>query len=573
MQVQHGLSQIVSLIISYYLPIENEMMKMQVGFLLSGVFYTLVNSNHMEKIKNFIWKRNTHVIINEKINNKNNPIYDKLETYVIDKYVSNVNSCELVPKKGNIVFQINNNDFREVIKDKYNGKILEISFSGSKKKEKSDKENDLQQSFGNKSVIVESKYATQEELKTYVVDICKFEKNYTNILHVWRTTVEHFGKSDVINWEETKCQTNKNCKNTIVSKKVEQEFFDDVKWFLNNESWYFEKGLPYKRGYILYGPPGTGKTSLLKTIANEYNLPIFTLDFETVKSNDDLMKLMGELHILSQNRKFILSLEDVDRSPLFSRGYYNDCRVTKDCLLNVLDGIMESYGRLVVLTCNDIDVIKRIPAFHRPGRIDKCILISYCDKTQIKRLIKNFYDVDIDESSLGNINNLTPADLIKMMQENPENHDFIFKLSSGQKDSLKIPNYYSTPKISKKNKLKQQIKLSKNNIKNAESSIKRNSYWDGKYKIKITKANEDIPKLEEKLRIEIDKEKQQKKKEKEKLKKERQKAKNLLKKEKEKEKVRKEKEKIREKTKKNLEKGEKVSNQSKELPIDRRVDI
>ena len=89
MQVQHGLSQIVSLIISYYLPIENEMMKMQVGFLLSGVFYTLVNSNHMEKIKNFIWKRNTHVIINEKINNKNNPIYDKLETYVIDKYVSN----------------------------------------------------------------------------------------------------------------------------------------------------------------------------------------------------------------------------------------------------------------------------------------------------------------------------------------------------------------------------------------------------------------------------------------------------------------------------------------------------
>ena len=57
------------------------------------------------------------------------------------------------------------------------------------------------------------------------------------------------------------------------------------------------------------------------------------------------MKLMGELHILSQNRKFILSLEDVYRSPLFSRSYYNDCKVIKDCLLNVLDGIMESYGR------------------------------------------------------------------------------------------------------------------------------------------------------------------------------------------------------------------------------------
>ena len=31
--MQHGISQVVSLIISYYLPIENEMMKMKLGFL------------------------------------------------------------------------------------------------------------------------------------------------------------------------------------------------------------------------------------------------------------------------------------------------------------------------------------------------------------------------------------------------------------------------------------------------------------------------------------------------------------------------------------------------------------
>ena len=135
---------------------------------------------------------------------------------------------------------------------------------------------------------------------------------------------------------------------------------------------------------------------------------------------------------------------------------------------------MESYGRIVVLTCNDIDVIKRIPAFHRPGRVDKCILVTYCDKIQIKRLIKNFYNKDIDENSLGNISNLTPADLIKMMQENPDNHGFIFKqLSSSQKEPLKLKNYYSVPKINKKDQLKEKIKQCKRNIKNCESNSKK----------------------------------------------------------------------------------------------------
>ena len=93
------------------------------------------------------------------------------------------------------------------------------------------------------------------------------KKNYTNILQVWRTSIEKFGKNEVINWEETKCQTNKNCKNTIVSKQVEKEFFDDVKWFLNNESRYFEKDCLTRGLYTLW-TPGTGKTSLLEQ-ANE----------------------------------------------------------------------------------------------------------------------------------------------------------------------------------------------------------------------------------------------------------------------------------------------------------------
>lgn len=38
---------------------------------------------------------------------------------------------------------------------------------------------------------------------------------------------------------------------------------EDIEKFLNSSEWYFSKGVPYRRGYLLYGPPGTGKTSFV----------------------------------------------------------------------------------------------------------------------------------------------------------------------------------------------------------------------------------------------------------------------------------------------------------------------
>jgi hypothetical protein len=32
--------------------------------------------------------------------------------------------------------------------------------------------------------------------------------------------------------------------------------------FVANEPYYLERGIPYRRGYLLYGPPGTGKVPL-----------------------------------------------------------------------------------------------------------------------------------------------------------------------------------------------------------------------------------------------------------------------------------------------------------------------
>ena len=39
--------------------------------------------------------------------------------------------------------------------------------------------------------------------------------------------------------------------------------------FFQNPTWYRERGIPYRRGYLLYGPPGCGKSSFISALAGE----------------------------------------------------------------------------------------------------------------------------------------------------------------------------------------------------------------------------------------------------------------------------------------------------------------
>lgn len=45
--------------------------------------------------------------------------------------------------------------------------------------------------------------------------------------------------------------------------------------------------------------------------------------------------------------------------------------------MNVLDGVVDTPGRIVVVTTNVVDSLD--PALIRPGRIDKKILLDYME--------------------------------------------------------------------------------------------------------------------------------------------------------------------------------------------------
>lgn len=426
-----GVGTIISGLVTYYLPIESDMLKLQIGMVSNEIIQKLLSSNntqYLSKIFKKIFGETKHVIIKEKIDGLPNPIYTKIENYIIDKFKDQISSYELIPKKGDIIFMINNN-LGNKIKDIYKEHIIEYDFDKPKNTENSQNQADNTTDKGN-VLTIKSKTANANTIKDYVKQICKINKVENKILKIYRPIITNYGgrnrdQESSVNWDLIESKTNKNFDNTIVAENIQEELYQDIEWFMANEDWYTQKGIPYKRGYILYGPPGTGKTSLIKAIANTHNLPIFNLDMESISNNNEMTKLVSNISYQVQNNRYIMTCEDIDR---FLNLKFNDCyysrgsssKVTIDCILNVLDGILETYGRITFFTCNDIKPLSQISAMMRPGRIDKTLLINYCDTYQIKRIFQNFYS-DFDEELIDDEtvfkSEITPAQLIKMMQK------------------------------------------------------------------------------------------------------------------------------------------------------------
>uniref|UniRef100_A0A6C0IUY4 Uncharacterized protein n=1 Tax=viral metagenome TaxID=1070528 RepID=A0A6C0IUY4_9ZZZZ len=84
---------------------------------------------------------------------------------------------------------------------------------------------------------------------------------------------------------------------------------------------------------------------------------------------------MKDIGLYTENQPYILAMEDADRSTLFKNRWDDDRGITMNCLLNAIDGLVESHGRLLFIT-----------ALLRPGRIDKEVNIDLCDYDQLQRM-------------------------------------------------------------------------------------------------------------------------------------------------------------------------------------------
>ena len=165
----------------------------------------------------------------------------------------------------------------------------------------------------------------------------------------------------------------------------------DSRRFLDNVEWYQERGLPYRRGYLLHGPAGNGKSTVIQVLATELKMPIYMLGLTEPELTDNgLARALGRTP-----DRCLLVIEDFEKIDLAKTD------VTMSGLLNAIDGPLASEGRLLIMTANEPDAISEY--FLRPGRVDRRWEIGKPDSPTIERCMARF---SINGQSIGPVSGI-----------------------------------------------------------------------------------------------------------------------------------------------------------------------
>jgi len=312
-------------------------------------------------------------------------------------------------------------------------------------------------------------------LFSYVKSVIELKNFVKNICDDYKKRVEDKRKDKKYLYSLTTCKFEEDvydCWNENIFKstcRFNNLFFDEkqcvqnkVDFFLNNEKWYYDKGIPYSLGIGLYGTPGTGKTSFIKALANYTNRHIVTLSFKIMKTVKDLDTFFYENVYNGDNKDHpidfdskIIVFEDIDCASeiVFSRDEKkkdnfiyssssdddeNDKRkkyiktnglsddsvkvkevlkptyenpITLDDILNVFDGIKETPGRIIIITSNHYDKLDK--ALVRPGRIDITMEMKNASKNVLKEMFFHFFNKKISSTILNKYieHSVSPAEI------------------------------------------------------------------------------------------------------------------------------------------------------------------
>lgn len=165
-----------------------------------------------------------------------------------------------------------------------------------------------------------------------------------------------------------------------------KEVLDDLQSFCDSEKDYNKHGIPYKRNYLFYGPPGTGKTSLMTSIASQFDANLYMINFSGKLTDASFMQLISKIPSGS-----VLVLEDIDA--LFTERVHNDATnhsmVSFSAVLNCLDGIARKNKMVSVMTTNFKDRLDS--ALIRPGRIDMVVEFDLATEKQIREMYDSYF--------------------------------------------------------------------------------------------------------------------------------------------------------------------------------------
>lgn len=257
------------------------------------------------------------------------------------------------------------------------------------------------------------------------------------------------------NYSQFKFESGKTFDNVVFPEK--KDIIKRIDFFTKNKEWYKKRGIPYTMGFLFYGDPGCGKTSTIKAIANYTQRHIVSVPLNKIRTANELLNLfynvkMNYTEIPLDQRLYVL--EDIDAADLKDvvgersgdnedkvddseseagldknllaliktsgpLGKLQSNKLTLASLLEVLDGVMEMDGRMLIITTNYPERLDK--ALIRPGRIDLKVKFSPCTADSIVEMYHHYFDTEIpekfDKESLPDLK-WTPAEVTQVFLNN-----------------------------------------------------------------------------------------------------------------------------------------------------------
>lgn len=206
---------------------------------------------------------------------------------------------------------------------------------------------------------------------------------------------------------------------------------------------YERLGIQDALGLLFYGSPGTGKTSAIKAIAKYMNMSLIMVPMNQINSKKRLKRFF-QTECYNGNEipynKRIYVLEEIDASNWGkiirkrtgsiseesvstssnptnpntiiinsrdepSRSKKDDEPLTLGAILEVIDGIVETSGRIIIMTTNHKELID--PALLRPGRIDFELEFKKLRRCDVASIYEKMYQQIMPKETLRKINDYT----------------------------------------------------------------------------------------------------------------------------------------------------------------------
>lgn len=359
---------------------------------LFNKFEVIFNKNFTCRVYEFYNALNIDNNRDDKKNIVSNSIYVKYLEYITKKFGNVLEYSKIDDKNDKISIYIDKH--QKTLIDIYENKNIYINYYKSNSTSNDPSYFEMTSEL-NMQMIKEyiSKCISYETIKTLS------ENNITTYDPI--TYLENFNTNTFSRWRLRKISTTKTEHNTFFPKEMKEVLTNTIDTFVNNPNTYIKYGIPYKVNILIYGKPGMGKSSFIKVLGKKYNIPIFCIDINILDSNKCLSRAFDDINDTMKGKLHIVLFEDIDKTSLFVEN--SDCKITMDCLINLLDGVKENYGRITVITSNS-DIILKNQALCRAGRMDKIVNLDLCDNEQIKEIYNLFFP---DQTSLIEWDNYT----------------------------------------------------------------------------------------------------------------------------------------------------------------------